>query len=105
MITPAQIQEAVQRIVNGYAPEQILLFGSYAYGTPTEDSDLDLLVVKETTDAPRLRDRTVKNMLQNLRIPVDVLVYTPLELDKWKTVKSSFEYQILTHGTLLYGKS
>ncbi len=46
MVTEEQIQEIVRRIVEGYAPDRIILFGSYAYGTPTEDSDLDLLVVK-----------------------------------------------------------
>ena len=42
MITSMQIQEAVQRIVAGYNPDQIILFGSYAYSVPTDDSDLDL---------------------------------------------------------------
>lgn len=46
MVTEEQIQEIVRRIVAGYAPDRIILFGSYAYGTPTEDSDVDLLVIK-----------------------------------------------------------
>ena len=53
MITEAQIQAVVQRIVEGYAPDRIILFGSYAYGTPTEDSDLDLLIIKQNAEAKR----------------------------------------------------
>jgi uncharacterized protein len=103
MITEAQIQEVVQRIVDGYAPEQIILFGSYAHGNPTEDSDLDILVIKETEEMPRLRDRAVKNLLKSMKIPLDILVYTRQEIDKWRTVKASFEAQILENGKLVYG--
>ena len=42
------IQEVVERIKTEYQPEKIILFGSYAYGTPNEDSDIDLLIVKDT---------------------------------------------------------
>ncbi|HID94921.1 MAG TPA: nucleotidyltransferase domain-containing protein [Candidatus Latescibacteria bacterium] len=47
MIIQKEIEEIVKRIVTGYKPEKIVLFGSYAYGNPTEDSDLDLLVVSK----------------------------------------------------------
>ena len=104
MITTMQIQEAVQRIVAGYNPDQIILFGSYAYGVPTDDSDLDLLIIKNTTDEPRLRDRTVRNLLRELFIPTDILVYTPSELAKWQTVKAPFENYILQNGKILYGR-
>jgi predicted nucleotidyltransferase len=43
-----QIEEIVKRIVDHYKPRKIILFGSYAYGAPAKDSDLDLLVVKDT---------------------------------------------------------
>ena len=52
MITEAQIQAVVARIVEGYRPDRIILFGSYAYGTPTEDSDLDLLILKSGVQPP-----------------------------------------------------
>ncbi len=45
MITSAQIRRVSDEIVRRFRPERIILFGSYAYGTPTEDSDVDLLVV------------------------------------------------------------
>ena len=47
MVTRQEIQAKCDDIVRKFAPLQIILFGSYAYGTPTEDSDVDLLVVMD----------------------------------------------------------
>lgn len=48
MITQKQIEEIIKRIIDNYNPEKVIIFGSYAHDHPTEDSDLDLLVVKNT---------------------------------------------------------
>ena len=62
MITSEQINEVIEKIVINVNPEKIYLFGSYASGTPTIDSDLDLLVIKDT-DAPIYKRNTeVKNI-------------------------------------------
>ena len=53
MITEEQIQAVVRRIVEGYAPDKIILFGSYAYGVPHEHSDLDLLITREASEKKR----------------------------------------------------
>ena len=53
MITEEQIQAVVRRIVEGYQPDKIYLFGSYAYGVPHEHSDLDLLIIKQNAEAKR----------------------------------------------------
>jgi len=55
IITEQQIKEIIEEIVEGYQPQKIILFGSYASGTPTEDSDIDLLIIKDTNDSPRER--------------------------------------------------
>ncbi len=103
MVTEEQIQEIVRRIVEGYAPDRIILFGSYAYGTPTEDSDLDLLVVK-ADDAPRrARALSIHKMLRDPTLPpMDILVYTPVELAKAAGWYQTFESRILRDGRLLY---
>ena len=46
------LQQIIRRLIEGYQPQRIILFGSLAYGEPDEDSDIDLLVVKETTESP-----------------------------------------------------
>ena len=60
MIIQKQIEEIVKRIVDNYKPEKIILFGSYAYGIPTKDSDLDLLIVKNSSLPRHKRAREEK---------------------------------------------
>ncbi len=103
MITEAQIQAVVARIVEGYAPDRIILFGSYAYGTPTEDSDLDLLVVKSNIGQERQeRELAVRRLLRGAGVPMDVLVRTPAEVAAAKKARFTIEYQAVTEGRLLY---
>ena len=104
MITEAQIQAVVQRIVAGYAPDRIILFGSYAYGTPTEDSDLDLLVIKHNAEAKRAeRSIAVWQHLWNADLPaMDILIRTPAELERAAGIAYSVETIALRQGRLLY---
>ncbi|WP_083321069.1 nucleotidyltransferase domain-containing protein [Hymenobacter glacialis] len=78
MITEEQIQDVVQRIVEGYAPDRIILFGSYAYGVPTEDSDLDLLIIKRDAEEKRMaRAIAVRTLLWGTDAPaMDILIRT-----------------------------
>ena len=104
-LTPALIEEMVKRIVNAVHPDQIVLFGSYAYGIPHEDSDIDILVIMET-DRPRHKRSVILNqVLAGLIIPKDLLVYTPEEVAEWKDVPQAFITQILTKGVILYDKN
>lgn len=103
MITQDRIDEVVDRIVKNMQPEKIILFGSYAYGNPGEDSDLDILVIKEM-DIPRhVRIREVKRHLRGIKIPVDLLVYTQKEIDEWKGIKTAFINDVVEKGRVLYG--
>jgi predicted nucleotidyltransferase len=102
MITQEKIQEIVQKIVEGYQPERIILFGSYASGSPTEDSDLDLLIVKDVEEPKLERGRKVRKLLRGSLVPIDILIYTPAELNKWKDLPVAFEHHVLQTGKLLY---
>jgi predicted nucleotidyltransferase len=103
MIMEKQIEDIVKRIVDNYKPEKIILFGSYAYGTPKKDSDLDLLIVKES-DLPRYkRAREIRKLLWGIsEIPKDIIVYTQNEIDDWKEVEEAFITQIVKDGKVLY---
>ena len=57
MITKAQIQAVADKIAKEFQPEKIILFGSYAWGKPTEDSDVDLCIIKEVEDTRELSSR------------------------------------------------
>ena len=90
----------VRRIVEGYAPDRIILFGSYAYGVPTERSDLDLLIIKEKAEA-------VWTLLWGTAelLPMDILIRTPGELAKRAELYYTVEAQALQKGRVLYANA
>ena len=101
----AEIITAVaKKIEMQYRPQKIILFGSYAWGDPTEGSDLDLLVVKETNEKPRKRSLNVRKILneENGLIGMDILVYTPEELSRRMAIGDGFLSRILSEGKVLY---
>ena len=103
MISEAQIQAVVARIVEGYQPDRIILFGSYAYGVPTEDSDLDLLVLKAGIGPERAaRGLAVRRLVRGLGVPMDILVRTPQEAQAAAEVQFSIEAQVFNEGRVLY---
>jgi predicted nucleotidyltransferase len=83
LIPEATIESVTQAIAENFHPEKIILFGSYATGNPTPDSDLDLLVVMPS-DQPRYkRSVPMQLMFRPYPCPMDILVYTPDEVKKW----------------------
>ena len=104
MLTQKQIEKIVERIAINYNPEKIILFGSYAYGVPTEDSDLDLLVVVESSKQPRYRRaREIRKHLWGItEAPKDILVYTQEEIDEWEKVEDAFITSVMKSGKVLY---
>jgi len=77
-----KLRVITRKIVSGFHPEKIILFGSYAWGHPGPDSDLDLLVIKESSVSRREREQAVRTLLWPAGIPMDILAYTPAELEK-----------------------
>lgn len=103
-LQPDLIETVTQRLVAEFQPEQIWLFGSHAWGTPHEGSDVDLLVVVPHSDEPPIRrSQRAHRCLRGLRMPKDVLVETRHEVDRVKELKTSLENAILTRGRRLYG--
>ncbi len=83
-------------------PQAIILFGSAAWGEMTEDSDLDILVIKKTKKSFTDRMREMRSMIST-NVPLDIIVITPQEA-KSLPEKYSFFAQILKEGKLLYGR-
>lgn len=100
------IQRMVEKLVGEYAPLKVILFGSHAYGSPDPDSDIDLLIIKETSD--RFIDRwvTVGRIIDGTHrsIPVEPLVLTPEELENRLAVGDQFIREIIEKGRVLYGR-
>ena len=105
MMAAGQLDEIISQIVAVYQPEKIILFGSYANGTANENSDIDLLLVKHTNEVPVDRSATVRKSLRGFLFPMDILVYTPEEIEHSKESKFSFVSQVLKSGKVLYDKS
>jgi len=95
------LDDIVSNIKTNYIPEKIILFGSYSDGTYTEDSDIDLLLIKETNKHPIWR-RVEARKASKAVIPIDILVYTPDEIKEILTDKSSFLIDVIKNGKILY---
>lgn len=99
----AAIQEIVRRLVEGYAPQKIILFGSYAYGQPDDDSDIDMLIIKDT--AERFWDRMdrVRELTRGAHrfIPFEPIVLRPQELEKRLRIGDQFIAEIIERGEVL----
>ena len=102
-MTPEQITAAVQRIAEAAQPEQVLIFGSHARGEARDDSDLDLLVI-ETDVADRAAEMVrLRRVLRPLRIPVDLLVYSRADVERWGDQPGSALFWALREGKVMYG--
>ena len=99
------LRPAIQKIVQELHPEMIVLFGSYAYGNPNPDSDVDLLVILKTKASPKDRSWAVSRLLLPRPFPVDILVKTPREVKQGLKTGDFFLKEILTRGKVLYDRS
>jgi predicted nucleotidyltransferase len=99
-----EVKKSVDRIKTLYKPEKIFVFGSYASGRITADSDIDFFIIKKTTKARRERQREVSRILADRQIPVDILVFTPSETEKRRKIGDPFILDILNSGKLVYAK-
>ncbi len=97
----AYIRKMCRRIAEEFKPEKIILFGSYAYGKPTMRSDVDLLVVMPFEGSYFHQVRTIRRRL-NLALPMDMLIYTPAEIQYRLEIGDSFVREIVERGKVLY---
>jgi len=101
MVTMAGIEEFSQRIGREFGAERVILFGSYARGTVTDDSDVDLLVIGRFEG--RSVDKSVEiRMKLRPRFPLDLLVRTPEKVRQRIEMGDDFMREILEEGKVLY---
>ena len=86
-------------------PEKIILFGSYAYGTPNEDSDLDICVVERDYENKWEEKRKIRTALKNIKIAKDILNPTIDEYNFYKNEINSVYYDADKQGVVLWQKS
>lgn len=100
------IDEAKNKLINTYNPIEIYIFGSYAWGHPTEESDLDLLVVVDKYNKNQYETMVDGHLaLADLQVSKDLLVFTKDEFEKYSKDKSRLCYKIKNKGKLIYAKA
>jgi predicted nucleotidyltransferase len=97
------LKEIVNRILTVVNPVKIILFGSYAYGQPRKESDLDILVIVDNLDLTRRELRIkIRQALREFLIPMDILVATLHDIEEWSTVPQAFITYITKKGRVIY---
>ncbi len=94
--------EIMKRIRAEVDPDRIILFGSRARGEARQDSDFDLLVIKESDEPRYRRAAPLYTLLADLPVEVELMVYTPAEVREWSNVPQAFVTTALREGKVLY---
>jgi predicted nucleotidyltransferase len=102
--TQRQIQKIVNRIIERFHPEQIILFGSQARGDAGPDSDVDLLVVMPVEGSKREKQLEIRMALHDIHVPKDVIVSTPEEFAWRKEIVGTIERPAARQGKVLYAR-
>jgi predicted nucleotidyltransferase len=104
-IDDALIQEITRKIVDVFHPRRVILFGSRARGDYHEDSDVDIFVEMESDEKPWQRRMRVSSLFLRRWWPMDILVYTPAEVEARRNSFASIIPDILEEGRVLYDGS
>ena len=103
-VTEEILAEIVRRLIAALDPEKIILFGSYAYGSPSKNSDVDLLVMMQTSAKPADRYVAVSRAIRPRPFPLDILVKTPDEIAGDLAKGDRFLEEIVTRGRVLHAR-
>jgi predicted nucleotidyltransferase len=101
MISISEIQAFSQRIAEKFQPERIILFGSYASGKPTEDSDVDLLVILPFEELPVEKAIAIRQQIK-APFPLDLMARTPQQIQQRMEMGDFFIQDIMKNGRVLY---
>ena len=96
------IHAVVKQIAEKFQPDKIILFGSYAYGQPRPESDVDLLVVMDTPLRSRQQRLEISRALSPRPFPLDIVIRTPKQLKERVAIGDPFLLEITNRGKVLY---
>lgn len=96
------IDQIVKRITDRFETQQIVLFGSYARGLTTPDSDADLLIVMNVNGSKRKQAVEIDLALSGIPIPTDIIVVTPADIEKYRDTPGTIIAEALREGKLVY---
>ena len=101
MVERQNITAFVERVAEEFHPLQVILFGSYAYGKPTPDSDVDLLVVMPHKGPPSMQAARIRKRIR-AGFPMDLVVRSPAEIRRRLAMDDCFVREIIERGQPLY---
>ena len=97
----AELKNIVHSIKRNYHPDKIILYGSLSLGKVRKGSDIDLVIIKETNKDPWERSEEVDRYIQH-NVPIDILVYTPHEIEDRLQINDFFVKDFMEKGKVLY---
>lgn len=103
MIEKRKLEEIKETIVQAVSPDKIILFGSYATGKATEDSDLDLVVIWDSDLNPHKRNLLLSRLFPGRNFSLDIFAFTKEEFEKMKDIAGTILYEAYHNGKVIYG--
>jgi predicted nucleotidyltransferase len=103
MIDERKIDTIKDKIVATVSPEKIILFGSYAKGENTDESDLDIVVIWDSDYNPHKRNLFLSRLFPGRDFSLDIFAFTKDEAKRFKDVKGTILYEAFHHGKVIYG--
>ena len=105
-----ELRDRISEALRPLDPEKVILFGSYAWGQPTEDSDIDLYVVTQDDFMPATYEERIRNHLKvssllrqiNREVAIDLIVHTKPMHDAFLRLNSLFARELMSQGQVLY---
>lgn len=104
MISASDIKRIADRIGEAFQPEKIVLFGSYANGSQSVESDVDLLIVADTDLSAPKRFSAVSRLMADFPIAFDIIFKTPLEYQNQRKIINHIVFFADKYGKVIYGR-
>ena len=105
MASQAALQDLVDRIVQRFAPERVILFGSHARGDDNPNSDVDLFIEMSVDGIVGRRATAVRKAVGSCGFPLDIVVFTSEEVRYWSEAEASLAATVLREGRVLYERA
>ena len=102
MISNKTLEEIKQKIIKTVSPEKIILFGPYANGLPSHESDIDLVVIWDTDLNPHRRNVFLSRLFPKRDFSLDIFAFTKKEVERLRDIKGTILYEAFHHGKMIY---
>ncbi|MEW6214635.1 MAG: nucleotidyltransferase domain-containing protein [Nitrospirota bacterium] len=103
MLKIDRIEEIKQKIVDTVHPEKVILFGSYATGEATEESDIDFVVIWNSNLNPHKRNLFLSKLFPKRDFSLDIFAFTKKEAERFKDIPGTILHEAFHHGKVIYG--